>query len=80
MKKLLTKDLYTVVAAFFWSLKTKRKRNENETETKRKRSINGFFETRFQFFRTVLKFSQCNVKNGFRLNAFFFPKTFFETL
>ena len=26
--------------------------NENETETKRKRSINGVFETRFEFFET----------------------------
>ena len=26
--------------------------NENETETKRKRSINGFFEMRFDFFET----------------------------
>ena len=53
--------------------------NENETETKRKCSINGVFETRFEFFRNVVTFSQWNGKNGFRLNAFLFPKTFFET-
>ena len=35
--------IFFLVAALF-SL------NENETETKRKRSMNGFFETRFDFF------------------------------
>ena len=39
----------TVVAAFL-ILPTKKKRNGNETKTKR--SINGFFETRFEFFGT----------------------------
>ena len=30
-------------------------------------------------FRNVLKFTQSNGKNDFRLNAFFFPKTFVQS-
>ena len=77
---------YTVVAAFFFLFffvnenETETKQNENETETKQKRSINGFFETRFEFFRNVLTFSQWNAKNGFRVSTFFFLKTVFRNV
>ena len=78
----LLKGIHTVVAAFLFfvlSTKTKRKRNRIKTETKRKRSLNEFFETRFQFSQNILTFSQWNGETGFRLNAFFFPKTFVQS-
>ena len=56
-------SLYSGSGVFFFFFfvnenETETKQNENETETKQKRSINGFFETRFEFFRNVLTFSQ----------------------
>ena len=72
------KNAATTVAAFSFvnenETEMKRKRNGNETKTLLKR----VFRNAFSGFRNISMLSQCNGKNGFRLNAFFFPKTFFE--
>ena len=73
-RPLSAKTMYSGSGVFFFVV------NENETETKRKRSLNGFFEMRFQFSRNLLTNKVLsNGKNCFRLNAFFFTKTFFGT-
>ena len=44
--------------------------SENETETKRKRSINGVFDTLFEFFRNVLDVTSYVALQRKKLQAF----------